>query len=786
MVFTQKQYSKMLKKGIILLFMFSVLGNVFSQHGVAVGKWKNYFPFRNVIDVVKNGNTVYGATENGIIVADFTDNSVEKLTNINALSDNGISAIAFNISQNTLVVGYSNGNVDLIIGNETINLAQIKSSNLIGDKGVYGIYCKDNLAYISCGFGIVVLNLSKKEVKDTYIIGIGGAQTKVNKVLINNGIIYATTQTGVFKANENNTFLADFNSWTRITSLPLFSNEFNEIVVFNEKLIVNCVKTTSTNQAHYFDGSSWQNLSVLGNKITKSFYVYENKLIVSQYDTILVLDTNYNKTYEITNYDSFWKTKANKVIYDGQNYYIADEDLSLLKVKTNFNAERIDLKGIWRNAVEDIEVEDGQLWGATGGLVGSGWNKTYSGNGVFHYDIRENNWTIYNGVFQGNEYTNITDFVGVAVNPRSPKIGFGCSFSDKGILEFSNNKVISKYDEDNSSLQVSTAHGDRVAVADAVFDKEQNLWAINSWADKPLSVKTVNGTWKSFDCGVSSKGIIGSKIMVDKENGYKWLVFNKKHLLVYNDNKTPLNETDDQYRKISAGVSNGNLGGLPTCVTEDLDGEIWIGTIAGFYVIYNPSEIFESGDFEAQRVKIEQDGNVEYILEAEIITSITIDGGNRKWIGTESSGIYVLSSDGITQIHHFTTENSPILSNNVKDIAIDHKTGEVFISTAKGLISYKAEATEGALTYKDIYAYPNPVAPGYQGKIAITNLIENSDVHISDLAGNVVFATKAIGGQAIWDGNNLDGIRVSSGVYIVFVAGLEGRKKAATKILFMK
>ena len=274
--------------------------------------------------------------------------------------------------------------------------------------------------------------------------------------------------------------------------------------------------------------------------------------------------------------------------------------------------------------------------------------------------------------------------------------------------------------------------------------------------------------------------------MIDNENGYKWMIFDLNHLVVYNDNKTPTNETDDNYRTITSGIANGSLEGLPTCVVEDLDGEIWIGTNAGFYVIYNPSDIFESGDFSAQRIKIEQDGNVEYILGAEIITSITIDGGNRKWIGTKSSGVFVLSADGITQIHHFTTENSPILSNNIIDIAIDQLTGEVFMSTDKGLISFKGEATEGKITYKDIYAYPNPVKPGYQGKIAITNLLENSDVKITDISGNVVFVTKSEGGQAIWNGNNLQGVRVNSGIYLVFAAGLEGRKKVATKILFMK
>ena len=239
---------------------------------------------------------------------------------------------------------------------------------------------------------------------------------------------------------------------------------------------------------------------------------------------------------------------------------------------------------------------------------------------------------------------------------------------------------------------------------------------------------------------------------------------------MYNDNETPMDSTDDAFQIIDNTVQNGNLEYNATAIAEELDEEVWIGTERGIYVIYNPEDIFEEdGDFEAQRIKVEQDGNIEYLLENEFITAIAIDGGNRKWIGTQSSGVFVLSPDGINQIHHFTVENSPLLSNTLNDIAIDSETGEVFFSTDKGLISYKGIATVPQEAFLDVYSYPNPVPPGYSGQIGIRGLMYNTDIRITDITGNAVFATKSLGGQAIWDGNKLDGTRASSGVYLVFV-----------------
>lgn len=777
-----------LKNKILSFFFILSFCTSFSQL-VPIGHWKDYSPYRDIISIIKNGNIIYGATVNGIVEFNITDNTIERLTKINQLSDIGISKLSYNSDYNFLIVGYRNGNVDLIKDNKTTNFSQIKKSSIIGDKSLYNVYSKGKLAYVSCGFGIVVIDLEKLEIKDTYIFGPGGTQMRINEVLVHNDTIYAATQKGLYKAAENNLFLNDFNSWQLETSLNNTSSEYNAIREANGKLITNLKGngTTTTDSVYILNGGTWNVINSVNGASNKNIFTGNNRIIINHFDSLTILDYNENFIERIYKYNSFWTTKANEIVWDGQSYWVADGQNAIVQVFSNENSNITLPEGPYTALCLDIDVEDGHLWGSTGKTEGSGWNATYNLSGIFHYDINNNKWEIYNGFcFNSGPDAGkcIYDFLGVAINPNNASKGYGCTFSSKGIAEFQNGAYLTAYDSSNSALQPNYLNNS-FNVADATFDEDGNMWAGNTWVNNPLVLKTPGGVWKSFYCGNATQNQIISSVLVDKTNFYKWLLVERKHIVAYNTNETPLDETDDQYKEVRSGEGLGNLHSAPTCITEDLDGEIWIGTEEGITVIYSPENIFSGGNFDAQRIKIEQDGNVEYLLASEYITSIQVDGGNRKWIGTTNSGVYVFSPDGQELLHHFTFENSPLYSNYINDIAIDQKSGEVFFSTEEGLLSYRGEATEGDVTFKDVYAFPNPVHPNYQGPITIKGLMKDSDVRITDLAGNVVYATKSIGGQAIWYGNNLDGKRVKTGIYLVYLAGPEGRKKEVTKILFV-
>ena len=200
---------------------------------------------------------------------------------------------------------------------------------------------------------------------------------------------------------------------------------------------------------------------------------------------------------------------------------------------------------------------------------------------------------------------------------------------------------------------------------------------------------------------------------------------------------------------------------------------------------FNPENVFNGNDFDAQQILVEVDGYVEYLLANETVTAIAVDGANRKWLGTQSAGVFLVSPDGTEQIHHFTEENSPLFSNNITDIAINHQTGEVYIGTSKGLISFISDATQGYEAHQNVIVYPNPVRPEFNGTIAIKGLVEDADVKITDLNGTLVHETTALGGQAVWDGKNGYGERVQTGVFLVFSSNSFGTETNVAKILFV-
>ena len=288
------------------------------------------------------------------------------------------------------------------------------------------------------------------------------------------------------------------------------------------------------------------------------------------------------------------------------------------------------------------------------------------------------------------------------------------------------------------------------------FDKDYNLWVSSSYAASfPLAVKTADNNWYNYPLsGATTPSELYTKLIIDASN-YKWMISQSApKIIVFDDNGTLDNKSDDRF------ITNTSFPGQKIySIVEDNDGEIWIGTDEGVSVFYNPSDVFDV-NLEAEQIYIQQEGQTQILLETETVSALAIDGANRKWIGTQNSGVYLMSEDGTEQVEHFTTENSPLFSNTVYDIEIDNETGEVYFATSKGLISYKGTATE-PLTDFDIFVYPNPVKPGYDGVIAIRGLVKDTDVRITDISGNIVYETTSLGGQAIWDGNDLNGNKVN-------------------------
>ena len=220
-------------------------------------------------------------------------------------------------------------------------------------------------------------------------------------------------------------------------------------------------------------------------------------------------------------------------------------------------------------------------------------------------------------------------------------------------------------------------------------------------------------------------------------------------------------------------------------IVSDLNGDIWVGTKKGICVFYSPSDVFSGYNFDAQQIIVEDNGFGQYLLESEEVSSIAIDGGNRKWIGTLNAGLYLLSEDGRSTIYHFTTDNSPLISNTILDLSINNSTSEIYIATDKGLMTFRNDATSSSITQSDLKIFPNPVREGYNGYISISGLVTDSEIKITDISGNLIFETRSNGGMAVWNGADKNNDRVGTGVYLIFSSDKTGREKTVGKILFV-
>jgi len=768
------------------------------SQGLPIGQWRDHLPYKQAIGVANVGERIYCATPYSMFYFDKSDNSVNRLNKINGLSDFGISTITYNEENDVLFIAYSNANVDLIKNNIIINMPEIKRSNILGQKTINNVFFISNYAYISCGFGIVVMDVEKEEIKDTYYIGPDGSQIEVWDFTANDTSFFAGTEEGIYYADRFNQNLANFNNWKKMAT-PHEGHEVKHLAYFSGKLIANInFQQNYIDTLYLYDGTEWSKFEP-SYLISSTFNldICGDYLFISALYRGLIYDGALNLLYDISalpdhnNPGGYLGVKPNAACIDRENFvWVADRENGLVKISEwNIAAESIIPQGPPTIDVFFMTNAGTDIWVAPGGK-NDVWGASYNSQGVFHF--ANENWNRYYSV---NEplMEGLKDFITIASNPFDPDNVFtGCFRNHSGIVEFNNNEIAGVYDDTNSSIQRWPA-ANSIAITGLDFDSYGNLWVANSGAPEIISVKTMNNEWKAFNLGSQYSQIDIGNLMVDSYN-QKWIlkrktIENSTFIIVFNDNNTLDLPDDDQVKGLTASPGSGNIyGNKLFCLTEDQDGEIWIGSDDGVFVIYNPGNIFNGGNFDAQRIIIPRNdgsGLGDILLENEFVKCIAVDGDNNKWIGTDGAGVFCISEDGLNEIYHFTEENSPLFSNLISSIAINDN-GEVFIGTSKGIVSFRANSAPPNESFTDVYAYPNPVKQDYSGTIGIKGLIKDANVKITDISGNLVYETRSLGGQAVWNGKTLDGRKVETGVYLVFITNDDGSKTIVTKILFIK
>ena len=667
---------------IIIFLIFQAMSNIAIA---AIGDWKAYMAYSDVQEIEQAGNLIFVQASNDLYVYNKNDQSIQTFSKIDYLNDCNISHIAYNKSTKRLVIIYSNGNIDLMnINNyEVTNLSDYYNTFISEDKTVNNIYTYGNYAYLSTGFGIVKLNVSKAEISDKYNLGF-----KVDWCEINGNKIYAYSQTnGKYTALLSDN-LSDKNKWNK-------------------------------------EGG------------------YSAKV---------------------------------------------EEDKSELKQLVS----TLNPGGPKYNYFGCMRFTNNQLYTCGGGFS----YMEFSRPGCAQV-LKNDTWQIYEDNLSTKTGYSYIDTDNLDIDPLDPKHVFVSGRT--GIYEFQDGIFLKNYTNDNTNnvLQTASTVGNNdknyVIVTALKYDKEGNLWGFNSISPSTsLFAYTKDKKWVSHH---KSEFMYSENKSLENVNN---IIEDSRRLLWFGNNHwdfpylycyQPSTDAAKCYKKFTNQDGTEVSVGYVRAIAEDNKNNIWVGTSAGPLML-EASQITQDSPVFTQVKVPRNDGTnyADYLLSGVDITCIAIDKANRKWFGTSGNGVYLISDDNIQQLQHFTRSNSPLLSDDIESIAINTESGEVYFGTNLGLCSYQSDVNSinEEMNKDNVWAYPNPVKPDYTGLITITGLSNKADIKIVTSNGVLVNKGTSNGGIYQWDGRDLKGKMVTSGIYMVETATSDGSKGTVCKIAIIR
>jgi hypothetical protein len=785
----------------LLFFIFSVsyIAQLFAQSdSLSIGQWRSYLSHQRAKSVTQSREKVIIGTDYALMYIDKEDNTIEYQSKIEGLSDAGMQLVKYNKFSDILLVVYDNSNIDLIYKDGSIkNLRDILDNlNIIGDKTVYDAYIQDaKMAYLACGFGILKLDMSKGEfVFTTFTTG------KTRGITLWNDVLYAATEQGVysFPSKDNKLNPADFSNWKPFNIKPTKDSVFRSRVVnvFQNKLYYDV-----NDSLFVFDGTKHRKLQYWARSYY-SFLSSEGKNLLIGSWKVQPGDYNWggkvfylndkDELKEMWSYDGCIVDPYYGIEEENGKIWLADVERGIKTFANTATACKLLVSNSpFTNNVQQMELDKGNIWVASGGYTPAG-SYNESPEGFYHYI--DGKWGVTNrtndDIMQNGYLYTIHSITSLAINEATNKRFVGSFWG--GLLEADEKgKVIKHYTSKNSTLQTAIGDNDATRVGGIAFDKKGTLWVSNNSAPRPFSALTTDGKWHVMGSDYPNAQIY--RVFIDPVTNYKWFVIGKGNpsIIVYDEGKNIDDESDD--RSIVLNTTNTQLpGSRVNWIAPDLDGKMWVATDDGVIWFACGASIFDketkSNICNGSLPTTVVDGIPEYLLKYNNVTTIAVDGANRKWFGT-SSGLFIQSPDGKTQIAYFDKNNSPLFDNNIIDIAINNKTGEVFIATNKGIQSFKTEALLGSDVHGEVIVYPNPIRPEYDGLIAIKGLAQDANVKITDVNGRLVYETTALGGQAVWDGKDYNGNKVQTGVYLVFSAftnDVDYPNEAVTKLMIIR
>ncbi|TXE17834.1 ABC transporter substrate-binding protein [Psychroserpens burtonensis] len=763
--------------------------------------WEGYFSYFGIKDVSRGNDKIFAASENAIFTYDVFSNEINKITTIEGLSGETISTISYSEYFGLLVVGYETGLIEVVFDDgEILSVVDILEKESISPvlKKINHFNESEGLLYISTDYGISVYDLGQLQFGDTYFVGDGGSQISISQTAVFNGFMYvATSSNGLRKADVTNPNLIDFQQWTTIVS-----GSFIAIQKVGSKLY-------AVAQNKVLSEVVSDNLSPLFTYATlpEDVRSINLNLVVTLKEDVFVYDENFNQIQTASTNEEF-DTDFTSATISNDNIYIGTTTSGVLKT-TPENSQIYDVilpDGPTSNAAFKIQTGNSELWLTYGEYTVSFNPGPLNSRGISI--LRDSEWKN----IPYDSLLTAKNLVDIAINPFNPSQVFISSFQF-GILEMNNNEATVLYGQDNSGLEslVLPNNPNFVSIRQTAskFDRTGLMWTLTSKADRALkSYDPATNQWEGYSFSeLIPNARTGEQGFADLEvgnGGMKWLASYKNGVIGYNTETEQIsNVFSEEQNMPSAQVR---------AIALDSRNQLWIGTNKGLRVLFNTSNFINDPDPSVNEIVILEDGIPTELLSNQFITDIKVDGSDNKWVGTLDSGIFYFSADGQETIYQFTTDNSPLPSNAISDISIDSESGRVYIATDRGLVSFSSGGTKPQETLEEAYVYPNPVRPEYDilgfddlnninNGVKVSGLTENVNVKITDIAGNLVAEAQSRvnqrssrqnynfaidGGTGIWNGKNLRGNVVASGVYLFLISDLDSFETKVLKLLIVR
>ena len=764
---------------LLIIFCFAA---GFAQSNIEIGQWKAHLPHNLAQHVVQSDDKIIFGTAQAVFSLDKEDLSIEFLSKVEGLTETGIQEMAFDRFNDALIIAYDNSIIDIVSGSEVFPIFDLFNNSNFIDRKINDIFIQNSeWAYFATGFGLVQYNMQSREFGFTLDAG-----QSINSVDGNEEVLFISGDDGVYRLDYADAdFPNAFTSWERLESgLPTgYSSDAlvlvdDRIYLAAENLIYRSDNLVDFMPVYDYDADMY-NLVFLK--------AHQNNLLIGLKDNssgsrvvfLDEIDTPVNEINSCTN------RLLDLVIDESGRVFFADEWLNVRYIDAEGACQFRQFEGPFSDETSDFSIKDDIVYAASGG-ISDNFGDRFGRDGI--YILEEGGWNNVNqdnnNFYRDNE---VIQFFQIEVHPSQDLLYVGSFWA--GLVEQNlETGEQTLFTAANTQNAIFPATGDeqRTRISGLSFDDDENLWVSSYNGARPLSVYTNEQTWHSFDLPGDDR----ITQVVRDQLGNVWSVISGSSgaVVVFNPGQNIKDPTDDTPGRLF-NVNNSEVpSNIVNSIAVDQDGAVWVGTAQGVVVFECGGAVYEDV-CTGNRPIVFQDNVGAYLLETENVSAIAVDGANRKWFGT-SSGIFVQSPNGEEQIAQYNVDNSPLFDNNIKALAYNPNTGEMFIATNKGMQSLRTTTTGARTTHSsNVYAFPNPVRPEHEGIIAIKGLARDAEVKITDIDGQLVFQTTAQGGQAIWDGRDGSGRELSGGVYLVFSSSSDSffdPSTAVTKILLVR